>query len=71
MTAHSDFVYKIAHTTKRYLVVCPYDHLVDRITNATVLPIHHIHGDAIYECLIFTEIKKLRKWLLTNEPDKK
>lgn len=53
---------------RKFLLVCPYDHVIDRVSGETLLPIMHVHEDKFYELIVFKRIKEVMKWLRMNRP---
>ena len=71
MTPKEWLEFKVTRSNRKFILICPYDHMVDRVTDSTLLPVCHIHEDKIYECIAFKHVRDVRKWLLNNEPIKK
>lgn len=67
MTPQQALAHKVTRSNRKILLICPYDHNVDRVTRDVLLPINHIHNHEIYECIPFKSVKDVRKWLLNNK----
>lgn len=66
MNTHKEIELKVIRSNRKILLVCPYDHCVERVSNDTLLPVSHIHNCQIYECIPFKRIRDVRQYLLKN-----
>lgn len=66
MNIHKESQLKGIRLNRKTILICPYDHVVERVTNETVLPINHIHNCKIYECIPFKRVKDVIAFMKKN-----
>ena len=59
---------KLTQHNRKFFLICPYDHRIDRVSSSVLLPIYHVHNYKLYELYPFHRMREVMYWLRRNRP---